>query len=50
VTVTTDETTGLAATKSGTLAPKHIYNLAGQRVTRSYRGLAIMNGQKVVVK
>ena len=50
VTVTTDETTGVAATKSGTLAPKHIYNLAGQRVTRSYRGLAIMNGQKVVMK
>lgn len=50
VTVTTDETTGVAATKSGTLAPKHIYNLAGQRVTRNYRGLAVMNGQKVVMK
>ena len=48
----TRATTGIAtvANSQKTLANTQIYNLAGQKVGKDYKGIAIMNGKKVVLK
>jgi len=44
------ETTGIEAVTVKIKPSAPIYNLQGQRVTSSYRGIAIMDGKKVVMK
>lgn len=43
-------TTGIAGVKAAVKADSAIYNLAGQKVDKSYKGIVIMNGKKVVLK
>jgi hypothetical protein len=42
--------TGIAGVKAAVKADGAIYNLAGQKVDKSYKGIVIMNGKKVVLK
>lgn len=44
------ETTGIEAVTVKIKPSAAIYNLQGQRVTSNYRGIAIMDGRKVVMK
>lgn len=44
------ETTGIEAVTVKIKPSAPIYNLQGQRVTSNYRGIAIMDGKKVVMK
>ena len=44
------ETTGIEAVTVKIKPSAAIYNLQGQRVTSNYRGIAIMDGKKVVMK
>jgi len=47
----TNDATGIATIKAlNTVSNAPIYNLQGQRVDGNYRGIAIQNGRKVVVK
>ena len=48
--VTADTRTGIVATKSLPVpaADNQIYNLAGQKVSPSYKGIVIQNGKKIV--
>ena len=41
---------GITGVKAAVKADGAIYNLAGQKVDKSYKGLVIMNGKKVVLK
>lgn len=51
VTVTQGEVTGIAAAKAGVKAGNaQMFNLAGQRVSNSYKGLVIKNGKKMLNK
>jgi len=43
-------TTGITATKSVKAAAATTYNLTGQKVDASYKGIVIKNGTKVVIK
>ena len=43
-------TTGIENVKSNVKANAAIFNLQGQRVTSSFRGIAIKNGRKMIVK
>lgn len=48
-----DETTGINAIDKGQLAIDEntpMYNLTGQRVTKSYKGIVVVNGKKVLKK
>ena len=45
-----DPTTGIATLNENAPADHAIYNIAGQRVDSSYKGIVIKNGQKVLVK
>ncbi len=45
-----DEFTGVQTLKSSTKKSEVRYNLAGQKVDASYKGVVIMNGKKMVVK
>lgn len=45
-----DEFTGVQTLKSNTKKSEVRYNLAGQKVDASYKGVVIMNGKKMVVK
>jgi hypothetical protein len=47
---TINETTGIETVKSQTNTSTQIYNLAGQRVNDSTKGINIKNGKKVVIK
>ena len=42
--------TGIAAVKTVQAENAAIYNLAGQRVDANYKGVVVVNGQKVVIK
>ena len=42
--------TGIIEIKSNKVTNNAIYNLAGQRVSKEYKGIAIKNGQKFIVK
>ena len=44
------EATGISTVKTANTGNGMIYNLAGQRVDNSYKGLVIKNGKKVVQK
>ena len=44
------EPTGIQAVKAGETATGASYNLAGQQVDESYKGVVIKNGKKVVIK
>lgn len=52
VTLTTHDVTAIdSLTNSPTPQTQNpLYNLSGQRITRSYRGIAIMNGKKIILK
>ena len=41
---------GITNTQAANIVNGAIYNLAGQRVANGYRGIAIQNGKKVVIK
>lgn len=45
-----DGTTGIMGTEQQTAADEPVYNLNGQRVNDSYKGLIIKNGKKMVKK
>ncbi len=42
--------TGIKEIKTTKVTSNAIYNLAGQRVSKEYKGIAIKNGQKVIIK
>ncbi|MBR1504566.1 MAG: hypothetical protein IJ614_00470, partial [Prevotella sp.] len=42
------ETTGIETVKSEKIKDKSYYNLSGQRVDASYKGIVIQNGRKVI--
>ncbi len=44
------EAAGISAVKAAKTGNGLIYNLAGQRVNASYKGLVIKNGRKIVQK
>jgi hypothetical protein len=44
------ETTGITAVSVKAVPSAPMFNLQGQRVTSSYRGIAIKNGRKMIVK
>ena len=46
----TPATTGIQTVKAQNAADGIIYNLAGQKVGKDYKGVVIMNGKKVVLK
>ena len=46
----TSEPTGISTAKTAAEFNGAIYNVAGQQVTKSYKGLVIKNGKKVVQK
>ena len=50
--VTADIRTGIVATKAEpkSAANNQIYNLAGQKVNASYKGIVIQNGKKYIIK
>ena len=50
--VTADIRTGIVGTKaeSKSAANSQIYNLAGQKVNASYKGIVIQNGKKYIIK
>ncbi len=48
--IVSGESTGIAEIKQVNVENSFIYNLAGQRVDDSYKGLVIRNGQKFVQK
>ena len=50
VEVTVSPATNISNIKADTNADSPLYNLAGQRVSKSYKGVVIKNGQKVLVK
>jgi len=50
VTVTRGGTAGIQTVKTQNAADGIIYNLAGQKVGKDYKGVVIMNGKKVVLK
>jgi len=55
VDIATDKTvipdvTGISTVKAAQANDAVIYNLAGQKVTESYKGVVIKNGKKVVIK
>ena len=45
-----DDTTGIKSPKAQVEKRTAIYNLAGQQVDASYKGLVIKNGQKMIQK
>ena len=45
-----DDGTGISTVVNTTTVPTVTYNLAGQRVSKDYKGIVIKNGQKVVNK
>lgn len=45
-----DDTTGITSPTLRTSAPAATYNLAGQKVCADYKGIVVMNGQKVIRK
>jgi hypothetical protein len=45
-----EEAAGIAAVTSNKSAAAVIYNIAGQKVDGSYKGLGIKNGKKFFVK
>ncbi|MBR1506095.1 MAG: hypothetical protein IJ614_08315 [Prevotella sp.] len=45
-----ETTTGISTVKAAQANDAVIYNLAGQKVTESYKGVVIKNGKKVVIK
>ena len=47
---TINETTGIEAVKSQTNKSTPIYNLAGQRVSSSAKGIVIKDGKKMVMR
>ncbi len=44
------EATGIETVKAETNVNAPVYNLAGQRVAKNYKGIAIQNGKKFIVK
>jgi hypothetical protein len=50
VSVSATISTGISSVKSNVSTNAAMFNLQGQRVTNNFRGIAIMNGRKVVVK
>ena len=44
------ETLGINATKDSTASHDTLFNLQGQRVGKSFRGIAVRNGKKIVVR
>ena len=50
VEVTVSPATNISNIKADTNADSPLYNLAGQRVSKSYKGVVIKNGKKVLVK
>ena len=44
------ETLGINATKDSTASHDMLFNLQGQRVGKSFRGIAVRNGKKIVVR
>jgi len=50
VEVTVSPATNISNIKADTNADSPLYNLAGQRVSKNYKGVVIKNGKKVVVK
>ena len=44
------ETEGMKAIQTVTIADGAIYNMAGQKVNKNFKGLVIQNGKKLVVK
>jgi hypothetical protein len=44
------ETTGITAVSVKAVPSAPMFNLQGQRVTSSFRGIAIKNGRKMIVK
>ena len=48
--VTVSESTAISAVKTDNQRDDAIYNLAGQRVGKDYKGVVIINGKKVVRK
>lgn len=45
-----DGGTGISTVKASETADAVMYNLAGQKVDQSYKGVVVMNGRKVVLK
>ena len=45
-----DDGTGISTVVTNTTVPTVTYNLAGQRVSKDYKGIVIKNGKKVVNK
>ena len=45
-----EKTTGINTIKANTDVNAPVYNLAGQQVEKSYKGLVIKNGKKVINK
>ncbi len=51
ITLTVDDGAATGITQHTTPSTQHpVYNLSGQRVGNSYRGIAVSNGRKVVIK
>ena len=51
ITLTVDDGAATGITQHTTPSTQHpVYNLSGQRVGSSYRGIAVSNGRKVVIK
>lgn len=50
VTITTADPTGITGIEATTLADAPRYNIAGQQVSKSHKGLVIQNGKKMLVK
>lgn len=49
--ITVKDATGIAGVKAGKkVADNQMYNLAGQKVGKDFKGIVIMNGKKVVLK
>ena len=44
------ETTGISAVETAPAADGNVYNMAGQRVSKSYKGLVIVGGKKYLNK
>ena len=50
IVITSGGSTGINTVKTVRIADGAIYNLAGQKVDKSYKGVVIMNGKKMVQK
>jgi hypothetical protein len=50
IVITRGGSTGISTVKTVRVADGAIYNLAGQKVDKNYKGVVIMNGKKMIQK